>query len=132
MYHYMLDTNICIYTIKRRPAEVKEKFTQHLGRFCISSVVASELWYGAAKSGIARHRQDLESLLARIPVLEFDEKSAEKTGYIRADLANRGMPIGPYDVQIASHALTLGLTLVSNNLKEFQRIPDLNCENWIN
>lgn len=131
MIEYMLDTNICVYTIKNRPSPIRDKFVQHLGRVCVSSIVASELYYGAAKSGVPKHRQDVESFLARLPVLEFGEEAAEQAGLIRADLASKGTPVGTYDLLIAAHARALGMTVVTNNMKEFSRVVDLKTENWI-
>ena len=127
---YMLDTNICIYTIKNRPEAVRARFVEYLGQMCVSSIVASELHYGAAKSGISRHLEDVNSLLARLAIRPFDEMCAERAGAIRALLNRQGKPIGPYDLLIAAHAMTLNLTLVTNNLREFERIPGLLLENW--
>lgn len=125
MLRYMLDTNICIYTIKNNPAIVREKFQQHQHHLCISSIVLSELLYGAEKSDTPTKSLALiEGLAAE--VLDFDDNAAE----IRTELAKKGTPIGHYDVLIAGHARSRGLILVSNNLREFERVGGLRLENW--
>ena len=131
MLKYMLDTNMVIYTIKNRPEKVREAFTLHEGQTCISSVTLGELIYGAEKSSqIERNLSVLEGLAARLEVMPFDEKAAAHFGQLRAELAKAGKSIGPYDLMIAGHARALGLVLISNNLKEFQRVPGLRLDNW--
>lgn len=131
MLKYMLDTNICIYTIKNRPAEVREHFKANSNRLCISSVVLSELLFEAEKSqNRERAFADVEGLVARLDVLDFDERAAAHAAEIRAELAKAGTPIGAYDVLIAAHARSQGLILVSNNLCEFNRVAGLRTENW--
>jgi tRNA(fMet)-specific endonuclease VapC len=131
MLRYMLDTNICIYTIKNNPAAVREKFQQHQNHLCISSIVLSELLYGAEKSSQPEKSLALiEGMAARLEVLNFDEHAAAHAAEIRADLARKGTPIGHYDVLIAGHARSRGLVLVSNNLREFERVDGLRLENW--
>lgn len=131
MLRYMLDTNICIYTIKNNPAIVREKFQQHQHHLCISSIVLSELLYGAEKSDTPTKSLALiEGLAARLEVLDFDENAAAHSAEIRAELAKKGTPIGHYDVLIAGHARSRGLILVSNNLREFERVGGLRLENW--
>ena len=132
MIEYMLDTNICIYVIKNRPSEVVSQFNQHYAEMAISSVVASELYYGAYKSGLDRHMIAVQAFVNRIAIIEFDNAAANASGEIRADLANRGTPIGPYDVMIAGHAVSQNCTLVTNNVREFERVSQLAIENWIN
>lgn len=128
----MLDTNICIYTIKNNPAIVREKFQQHQHHLCISSIVLSELLYGAEKSDTPTKSLALiESLAARLEVLDFDENAAAHSAEIRAELAKKGTPIGHYDVLIAGYARSRGLVLVSNNLREFERVGGLRLENWV-
>lgn len=128
----MLDTNICIYTIKNNPAIVREKFQQHQHHLCISSIVLSELLYGAEKSDTPTKSLALiEGLAARLEVLDFDENAAAHSAEIRAELAKKGTPIGHYDVLIAGHARSRGLILVSNNLREFERVGGLRLENWV-
>lgn len=127
----MLDTNICIYTIKNNPAIVREKFQQHQHHLCMSSIVLSELLYGAEKSDTSTKSLALiEGLAARLQVLDFDENAAAHSAEIRAELAKKGTPIGHYDVLIAGHARSRGLVLVSNNLREFERVGGLRLENW--
>lgn len=127
----MLDTNICIYTIKNNPAIVREKFQQHQHHLCISSIVLSELLYGAEKSDTPTKSLALiEGLAARLEVLDFDENAAAHSAEIRAELAKKGTPIGHYDMLIAGHARSRGLILVSNNLREFERVGGLRLENW--
>ena len=131
MLRYMLDTNICIYTIKNNPAAVREKFQQHQNHLCISSIVLSELLYGAEKSSQPEKSLALiEGMAARLEVLSFDEHAAAHAAEIRADLARKGTPIGHYDVLIVGHARSRGLVLVSNNLREFERVDGLRLENW--
>ena len=128
---YMLDTNICIYVIKRAPAAVLEKFRQHeAAGLGISAVTAAELAFGVAKSGSRRNRAALEAFLSALEIAPFDDEAAWVYGDIRADLEARGVPIGLLDTQIAAHALSLEITLVSNNLREFERVPGLRCANW--
>lgn len=132
MLKYMLDTNIVIYTIKNKPEVVRKAFKKHSGQMAISSVTLGELVYGAEKS--SRPEQNLtaiEGLAARLDVLAFDSKAATHFGQLRAELAKAGKPIGPYDQMIAGHARASGLILVTNNLKEFRRVPGLRTENWV-
>ena len=131
MLRYILDTDILIYTIKSKPEAVRQQFQQHHGEMCISAVTAMELLYGAHKSQSVRRNLDaVEGLLARLDVLDFDVGAAEHAGEIRATLAQIGTPIGPYDIMIAGHARSRGLTLVTNNISEFERISGLRLENW--
>jgi len=129
---YMLDTNMMIYTIKNRPEKVREAFTLHEGQMCISSVTLGELIYGAEKSSqVERNLSVIEGLAARLDVMPFDEKAAAHFGQLRAELAKAGKSIGPYDLMIAGHARALGLVLITNNLKEFERVPGLRLDNWV-
>lgn len=132
MLKYMLDTNIVIYTIKNRPKQVREAFKQHENRMCISAVTLGELIYGAERSSqTERNLADIEGLVARLEVASFEEHAAEHFGQLRAELFGIGQPIGPYDMMIASHARAMGLILVSNNMKEFERVPGLRVVNWV-
>lgn len=132
MLKYMLDTNMMIYTIKNRPEKVREAFTLHEGQTCISSVTLGELIYGAEKSSqVERNLSVIEGLAARLDVMPFDEKAAAHFGQLRAELAKAGKSIGPYDLMIAGHARALGLVLITNNLKEFERVPGLRLDNWV-
>jgi tRNA(fMet)-specific endonuclease VapC len=128
---YMLDTDICIYTINERPAAVLSAFRRFqphgLG---ISSVTAAELHFGVARTGSQRNLDALRRFLATLEIAPFDAAAAEVCGPMRAWLASQGTPIGPYDILIAAHAHALGATLVSNNTREFERVPGLKLENW--
>lgn len=128
---YLLDTNICIYVINARPPAVVSRFLAHeadgLG---ISAVTASELYWGVHKSQSARNLAALEKFISPLTVLDYDLSAARRYGELRAHLDRLGQPIGPLDQQIAAHALALGITLVTNNVREFQRVPGLRVENW--
>ena len=132
MLKFMLDTDTVIYTIKNRPPEVRETFKQHSGQICVSTVTLSELIYGVEKSAQPqRNLSDIEGMMARLDILEFDAAAAAHCGQIRADLAGKGRQIGLYDVMIAGHARSQGLILVSNNTNEFVRVSGLRLENWL-
>ena len=131
MLQYLLDTYIVIYTIKNRPAEVRAQFMLHEGRMAISSVTLGELVFGAERSSQPqKNLNDVESLVARLEVLPFDDLAAYHFGQISADLHDCGRPVGPYDMMIAGHARSRGLILVSNNLAEIERVQGLRIENW--
>lgn len=129
---YMLDTNICIYTIKEKPLKVFHTFKSlNVGDVCISAVTLAELQYGVYKSQhYERNKIALLNFLAPIEILPFSSKAASLYGEIRADLEKRGQTIGAYDLLIAAHALSENLTLVTNNTKEFSRIPNIHLQNW--
>lgn len=130
---YMLDTNICIYAIKNRPEGVLERIRQNReAGLCISSVTLAELEYGAAKSSApGRNRAAILRLLLVLETLPFDDQCALEYGRIRAGLERAGTPIGPLDTLIAAHAKAAGLVLVTNNVREFARVPGLTVENWV-
>ncbi len=131
MLKYLLDTNIVIYTMKNRPQQVRRYFKAQQGRIGISSVTLGELVFGAEHSQqVERNLADIEALTARLEVLPFDEAAAYQFGQIRAELYRMGRPIGPYDMMIAGHARACGLKLVTNNVKEFERVQGLIIENW--
>lgn len=131
MLKYMLDTNIAIYTLKSKPARVRLAFERHAGEMCLSTITMGELIYGAEKSTqVERNLAVIEGLAARLEVCPFDIRAAMHFGQIRAELARSGQIIGPYDMMIAGHARALGLILVSNNLREFERVPGLRLQNW--
>ena len=131
MLKYLLDTNIVIYTMKIRPQQVKKRFEQYQGRMGISTVSIGELVFGAEHSQqVERNLADIEAMVARLEVLPFDIKAAYHFGQIRAALYRIGRPIGPYDMMIAGQALSSGLKLVTNNTKEFERVPGLVLEDW--
>ncbi|MEN5201478.1 tRNA(fMet)-specific endonuclease VapC [Pseudomonas wadenswilerensis] len=133
MLKYMLDTNICIFTLKNKPQVVREAFNRHHGQLCISTVTLMELIYGAEKSSAPeRNLSVVEGFAARLEVLNYDDRAATHSGQLRAELARAGTPIGPYDQMIAGHARSLGLLLVTNNMREFQRVPGLRVEDWLN
>ena len=128
----LLDTNICIHVINARPPAVLQRFRQHrMGEIGVCSVVAAELAYGVAKSGSTRNRQALEMFLAPLVILPFDEAAVWVYGDLRADLERKGTPIGSLDTMIAAHALSQQSMLVTNNTREFARVPGLALENWV-
>jgi tRNA(fMet)-specific endonuclease VapC len=128
---YMLDTDICIYTINERPAAVLRAFRQFQSAgLGILSVTAAELYFGVARTGSQRNFDALHRFIATLEVASFDAVAAEVSGSLRAWLASQGTPIGPYDTLIAAHAHALGVTLVSNNTRELERVPGLKVENW--
>lgn len=132
MLKYMLDTDICIYAIKSRPPEIRQAFERHDTLMCVSTVTAMELVCGAEKSSqVERNLLAVEGLLARLDVLDFDKSAAWQAAQIRAELERDGKPIGPYDIMIAGHARSLGLSVVTNNMREFSRVTGLRCETWI-
>ncbi len=132
MYRYMLDTNIVIYVIKRRPIEVLERFNANVGRMVISSITLAELVHGAEKSAFPeRNLRTVEDFISRLDVLSYDQKAAYHYGSIRADLEKKGTPIGLNDLHIAAHARSEALTLITNNLREFSRVDGLISENWL-
>ena len=129
---YMLDTNICIYAIKHKPEKVFQKLqTVDPQDVYVSSVTYAELVHGVEKSAtVEKNRLALSMLLANIEILDFDVDAADCYGKIRADLEKKGSPIGLLDMMIAGHAMSMGYTVVTNNVKEFSRVPDLKIENW--
>ncbi len=128
----LLDTNICIHVINAKPPAVLERFRQYrMGEIGLCSVVAAELAYGVAKSGSARNRQALEMFLAPLIILPFDDAAVWAYGNLRAELERKGTPIGALDTMIAAHALSQQSTLVTNNTREFARVPGLALENWV-
>lgn len=129
---YLLDTNICIYVIKKKPPQVLQQFRSHsIGDIGISSITVAELQYGVHKSQYPEQNQRaLEQFLVPLVIVGFDERAATIDGKIRAALEAQGTPIGALDMLIAAHALSLGVTLVTNNVREFSRIPELQLVNW--
>jgi tRNA(fMet)-specific endonuclease VapC len=129
---FMLDTNICIYIIKQKPVKVLKRFTQYSpGDILISSITIAELRYGAEKSLHVQQNHDaLSGFIVPLEFAAFDEKAADKYGKVMAQLEKKGQPIGSMDMLIGAHALSLGVTLVTNNTKEFKRIRGLKFENW--
>ncbi|RKR06720.1 tRNA(fMet)-specific endonuclease VapC [Kushneria sinocarnis] len=133
MLRYMLDTNICIYVIRNRPPALRATFNENAARLCISSVTLAELSYGAEKSAKPAHNLSVvENFTARLAVLDFNDAAASHFGQIRAGLERAGTPIGAFDLMIAAHARSQGLTVVTNNEREFDRVPGLIVANWVN
>ncbi|NQT60705.1 MAG: type II toxin-antitoxin system VapC family toxin [Bacteroidetes bacterium] len=130
---YLLDSNICIYIINRNPKEVVEHIKNlQPHQVKLSAIFISELEYGVAKSLYRdKNRTALMHFASAFDIIEFNDKDAEVYGLIRADLEKRGQVIGPYDMQIAAQAITRDLILVTNNIKEFEKIPNLKLENWV-
>ena len=130
--HYLLDTNICIYLIKKRPPEVLDRFRQHSPQdVAISLITLFELEYGIEKSQYPQRSRDaLAKFLLPLNVINLDRSSASEAAIIRAQLERKGLPIGPYDLLIAGLARSQDMTLVTNNIKEFERIEHLHLENW--
>lgn len=132
MLKYLLDTNIVIYVVKRRPLAILDVFNREQGRMAISAITVAELVHGAEKSQYpARNLAVVEDFFSRLAVLPYSPEAAWHYGSIRAALEKSGQPIGVNDLHIAGHARSLGLTLVSNNIREFVRVPGLLLENWI-
>ncbi len=133
MMRYMLDTNICIYIIKKKPQHVIDRFMEHqVSEIGISSITLSELEYGAVKS--ARPEQNkiaLAQFVAPIEISPYDDDAALQYGNIRAHLERHGTPIGSLDLLIAAHALSLDSVLITNNESEFRGVPELKLDNWV-
>ncbi len=132
MLRYLLDTNIVIYVMKRRPPELLQVFNAHAGHMAISVVTLAELMHGAEKSSQPlRNFAAIEDFCSRLEVLPYTAKAAQHYGAIRAVLERGGEPIGVNDLHIAAYARSEGLTLVTNNMREFSRVPALQVENWV-
>ena len=132
MLKYMLDTNIAIYVINRRPVEVLDTFNRYASRMCISSITLAELLHGVEKSSKPEHnRRHVEEFVSLLEILEYGPEAAAHYGEIRADLERQGISVGTNDLHIAGHARSQGLTLVTNNLSEFERVRGLSVDNWI-
>lgn len=132
MLKYMLDTNICIYVIKRRPVEVLKTFNKYAGLMCISSITYAELCHGVEKSARPeQNRQAVEDFVSRLAILQYGEKAAQHYGEIRAELEAKGETIGVNDLHISAHCRSESMVLISNNLREFQRVKGLRLDNWV-
>ena len=132
MLRYLLDTNICIYVIKRRPESLLDRFNENASNLAISAVTLAELLHGAEKSSQPQRTLSVvEDFCSRLDVLDYGAKAAQHYGQIRSALERRGTPIGVNDLHIAAHARSEGLALVSNNLREFERVDGLLYENWV-
>jgi tRNA(fMet)-specific endonuclease VapC len=130
---YMLDTNICIYIIKRKPQAVIERFLQtEISQIGISSITLSELLFGVSKSSKPdQNKIALAQFIAPLEIMPYDDQAAHRYGDLRAHLERQGKPIGSLDMLIAAHALSINSTIVTNNEKEFIRIPNLKIDNWV-
>lgn len=130
---YLLDTNICIYVIKKKPLQVLQQFQEYsFGDIGVSSITVAELAYGVQKSRYKKKNQAaLEQFLLPLEITPFDDQAAMAYGTIRASLEAKGRPIGSLDMLIAAQALSLGVPLVTNNVDEFSRVPGLILENWV-
>jgi len=130
----MLDTNICIALIKRKPKDILDKFSAYqVGDICISSVTLAELRYGVAKSQFKEKNQAaLDEFILPLEVMSFDESAAMVYGNLRATLEKQGTPVGSLDTMIGAHALSLNAIIVTNNTKEFNRIQGLKVVDWLN
>ena len=133
MIKYLLDTNICIYVIKKSPLKVFNKLkTLKIGDVGISSITYCELQYGVSNSALKERNQNvLNEFLAPLDVIAYPSEAAVLYGDIKVALTRKGYPIGPLDLLIGVHALYLDVTLITNNIKKFSRIPDLKIKNWV-
>jgi tRNA(fMet)-specific endonuclease VapC len=132
MLKYLLDTNIVIYVIKRRPIEVLALFNEHAGRMAMSAITLSELYHGAEKSAkVSQNLEVIEEFSSLLEVLPYTAKASAHYGSIRSTLEKAGQPIGVNDLHIAAHARSEGLVVVTNNVSEFARVPGLMVENWV-
>ena len=129
----LLDTNICIYLIRQRPPEVLHRFEEYeVDEIGVSAITATELYFGTRKSRHSvRNAQASGQFLLPLEIAEFSFETAVAYGDVRATLEKRGTPIGPLDTLIAAHAFSLGVTLVTNNVGEFSRVPNLVLDNWV-
>ncbi len=132
MFEYMLDTNICIYVTKGRARQLSEHFEARANAICVSAITLAELWYGVENSSRREaNAVTLMEFIERVGVVHFSPEAAKRYGGIRATLKRAGTPVGFHDMMIAAHALAENLTLVTNNRREFDRIPGLRVENWV-
>ena len=132
MLRDLLDANICIYVIKRRPESLLDRFNENASHLAISAIALAELLHGAEKSSQPQRTLSVvEDFCSRLDVLDYGVKAAQHYGQIRSALERRGTPIGVNDLHIAAHARSEGLILVGNNLREFQRVEGLLYENWV-
>ncbi len=132
MLQYLLDTNICIHVLKNHPPKLRERFNRLAESLCISAITLGELHYGAEKS--KKRLENLEAIshfAALLDVLPFSPKAATHYGQIRAELERAGRVCGPHDMLIGAHARSEGMIVVTNNVREFKRMPGLRVENWL-
>lgn len=132
MMPYMLDTNICIYVMKKHPSSLRKRFEAAQAHVCISAITLAELYFGAENSGrVQANIEAVERFIHGTPVRDFGAQAAAHFGAIRAHLRRAGTPVSAQDMLIGAHARSEGLTVVTNNRREFDRIPGLLVENWI-
>ena len=132
MLKYLLDTNMVIYVMKRRPIEVLSQFNDNAGRMALSAITLSELYHGAEKSAkVAQNLEVVEEFASLVQVLAYGTKASQHYGAMRSQLEKAGQPMGVNDLHIATHARSEGLVVVTNNTSEFSRIPGLMVENWV-
>jgi tRNA(fMet)-specific endonuclease VapC len=132
MLTYMLDTNICIYVMKNYPPNLLEKFNALAEQLCTSRITLGELHYGTEKSTQSvDNLTAIQHFVARLEVLGFEAKAAAYYGQVRAELERAGAPCGPHDMQIGGHARSEGRIVVTNNMREFGRMPGIRAENWV-
>ena len=128
----MLDANLCIRVLRDRPQSISERFIAEAPKLAISTIVLYELQHGAERSRCPEHQHALvDAFAANISVLDFDSNASSHSAQIKADLESKGNIIGPNDLLIAGHALSLGLKLITGNLREFTRVDGLRCEDWL-
>ena len=129
---YLLDTNMCIYAQKKNQNVLSKIYENLQDGLAISSITLAELEYGVqARDSIKKNYLALMTFLSIVNVISFDSSAAEEYGKIRAYLRKKGTPIGAMDMLIVAHAKAENLTLVTNNVREFERVPDLIIENWV-
>ena len=132
MIRYMLDSSFCIDVMRDKTETLREKFKINSSQIAISTIVLYELYFGAANNPEPdRALSNVEKFCTGVSVLDFDDNAAAHSGDIRADLRRKGQTIGGYDTLIAGHARSLGLTVVTGNLREFTRVDGLRCEDWL-
>lgn len=132
MLTFMLDTNIAIHVIKQRPIAALNKFNQYAARICVSSITVAELYFGAENSqNMAKNLVQVDDFLSRLVILDYDSQAASHHGNIYADLTKKGNVISENEMHIAGHARSRGLILVTNNLREFERVEGLRLDNWV-
>lgn len=132
MLKFMLDTNIAIYVIKRKPVGALDTFNRYADQMAMSSISLAELLHGAEKSDfVERNLRKVEDFISRLVVLDYTPNASAHYGDIRADLERKGTPIGVNDLHIAGHARSEGLILVTNNMREFERVEGLRVVNWV-
>jgi tRNA(fMet)-specific endonuclease VapC len=130
---YLLDTNICIYIVNKRPAEIISRLEAYKpSEIRISAITVAEMEYGASKSQYRKKNKNaLKNFLSPFEIVNFDSTDAEIYGILRAELERNGTTIGPYDMQLAAQALRADYVFVTNNVREFKKVKNLKIENWI-